>query len=85
MKKSNSSISKANTYKEISNFWDTHSLADYWDQTKPVEFDVEIQSEVILYPLDNNLDSQIRRIAKRKGMRPEKLLTIWIQEKLQNA
>ena len=34
------SISKARTLDEIADFWDTHSLADYWDQTHEVEFEV---------------------------------------------
>jgi len=34
------SISKARTLEEIADFWDTHSLADYWDQIYEVEFKV---------------------------------------------
>ena len=34
------SISKARTLEEIAEFWDTHSLADYWDQTYEVEFEI---------------------------------------------
>jgi len=34
------SISKARTLEEVAEFWDTHSLADYWDQTHEVEFEV---------------------------------------------
>ena len=34
------SISKARTLEEIADFWDTHSLADYWDQTHEVAFEV---------------------------------------------
>ena len=34
------SISEAETLEEIAEFWDTHSLADYWDQTHEVEFEV---------------------------------------------
>jgi len=34
------SISKASTLEEIAEFWDTHSLADYWDKTHEVEFEV---------------------------------------------
>jgi hypothetical protein len=37
------SISKARTIEEIADFWDTHSLADYWDQTHEVEFEVRAQ------------------------------------------
>ena len=29
-----------NSYEEMVEFWDTHSLADYWDQTEPATFDV---------------------------------------------
>ncbi|MEW5718455.1 MAG: CopG family antitoxin [Chloroflexota bacterium] len=85
MKRSKTSISKATTYKEIAEFWDTHSLADYWEQTKPAEFQVNIQSEVIYYPLAHGLAAQIRKRAKRQGVRPETLLNMWVQEKLQKA
>ncbi len=36
-------ISEASTLEEIGNFWDSHSLADHWDQTHEVEFDVRAQ------------------------------------------
>ena len=34
------SISKAKTPEEIGDYWDSHSLADHWDQTHDVEFEV---------------------------------------------
>jgi len=37
------SISKARTLEEIAEFWDTHSLADYWDETHAVEFEVRAE------------------------------------------
>ena len=46
MHEGRTSISKARSYKEIGEFWDTHDLADYWEQTHPVEFELDIQSEV---------------------------------------
>jgi hypothetical protein len=49
MSESKSSISKAQSYKEIGEFWDTHDLADYWEQTHPVEFEIDIQFEVVCY------------------------------------
>lgn len=33
-------ISKADTLEGIADFWDTHSLADYEDQTSAVKFKV---------------------------------------------
>jgi hypothetical protein len=85
MSRSRSSISKARSYKEIGEFWDTHDLADYWEQTQPVEFEVNIQSEVTYYPLDIALSAQVRSIAMRRGVSPETLVNLWVQEKLQEA
>lgn len=28
---------------EAGEFWDTHSLADYWDQTQEVHFEVDLK------------------------------------------
>ena len=33
------------TPEEIGEFWDTHSLADYWDETHEVGFQVDLKSE----------------------------------------
>ena len=33
------------TPEEIGEFWDTHSLADYWDETHEVEFQVNLKSK----------------------------------------
>ncbi len=83
MSKNRSSISKAESYKEIGDFWDTHDLADYWDKTKSVEFEIEIQSEVTYYAIDKELSANIRAIAKQQGVSADTLLNLWVQEKLQ--
>ncbi len=33
------------TPEEIGEFWDTHDLADYWDETQEVEFQVDLRSK----------------------------------------
>lgn len=33
------------TPEEIGEFWDTHDLADYWDETEEVEFQVNLKLE----------------------------------------
>jgi hypothetical protein len=83
MDENKSSISQAQSYKEIGEFWDTHDLADYWDQTEPVEFEVDIQSEVRYYPLESTLAASIAEIARQRGVSVETLLNLWVQEKLQ--
>jgi hypothetical protein len=82
MSKSRSSISKAKTYWEIGEFWDTHDLTDYWDKTHPVEFDVDIHSEMTYYAIDRELSEKIQKLSERRGISPETLLNLWVQEKL---
>jgi hypothetical protein len=82
MKRNRTSISKATTYKEIGDFWDTHSLADYWDKTKPARFKVDVRSEVTYFPLEQGLSIEMLKIAKRQGIAAETLLNLWVQEKL---
>ncbi|MGH7901971.1 MAG: CopG family antitoxin [Thermodesulfobacteriota bacterium] len=83
MKRSKSSISEARSYKEIGAFWDTHDLAKYWEQTQPIEFEIDIKSETTYYPLDKALSAKIRSIARKKGVSPGTLLNLWVQEKIQ--
>jgi hypothetical protein len=78
MKRIRSSISHAQSYREIGEFWDSHDLADYWDQTEPVEFKIEILSEVRYYPLDKALTEKISEIAHNRGISSETLLNLWI-------
>ena len=82
MGKNKSSISKAQSYKEIGEFWDNHDLADYWEQTEPVEFEVDIQSEATYFPVETTLSAKLVSIAEQRGVSPETLLNLWIQEKV---
>jgi CopG antitoxin of type II toxin-antitoxin system len=81
MRKGRSSISQASSYPEIGEFWDTHDLADHWDETKAVEFEVDPRSTATYYPLERELASKLRSIAERRGVSAETLLNLWVQEK----
>ncbi len=76
------SISKARSYEEIAEYWDTHDLTDSWDQTKPVEFEVDIQSEKRYYPLERDIAEEVNQIARMRGVAVETLLNLWIKEKI---
>ena len=41
------SISNARNLEEIADYWDTHSLADHWDETYEVDFEVRMQQSVV--------------------------------------
>jgi hypothetical protein len=61
-----SSISKVSSYEEIGEFWDEHSLDEYWDQTYPVEFTINLgaKSKVIYYGIDKSLAEKIHSVAE---------------------
>lgn len=77
-----SSISQAQSYQEMGKFWDTHDLTDFWDQTAPAEFEVDIRSEVTYYPVDVTLSDRLAEVARRRGVSAETLLNLWVQERL---
>jgi hypothetical protein len=77
-------ISKAETLDEIAEFWDTHSLADYWDETQEVEFEVRAKRRRRV-PLDPDLYAQIETQARVRGISPETLVNLWLIERLKET
>ncbi|MFA4957571.1 MAG: CopG family antitoxin [Candidatus Methanoperedens sp.] len=82
LSKNKNSVSKAQSYKEIGEYWDKHDIAENWEETKPAEFEVDIKSEVTYYAVDNNLSAKVQEFARRHGVSPDTLLNLWLQEKL---
>lgn len=82
MSENKSTISQAQSYQEIGEFWDAHDVADYWSETEPVEFEVDIQSEVRYCALERLLAEQVREIARQRGVSVETLVNLWVQEKV---
>jgi hypothetical protein len=67
---------------EAAEFWDTHSLADYWDQTKEIEVEVRAQRRQWI-PLASTLATQVAERAQRQGVSVKTLVNLWVAEKLQ--
>jgi hypothetical protein len=84
MRRTRSSISRATSYREIGEFWDTHDLSDFWDKTTEVSFEVDIGSEVTYFAVDKTLSERIQAIARKRGIAANTLLNLWVQEKLQD-
>ena len=82
MNEGKSSISRASSYQEIGEFWDTHDLSDYWEKTHPVDFEADIKADGVYYSIDTHLAAEIRSVANRKGVSSSTLLNSWIREKL---
>ena len=76
-----SSISKASSYEEMGEFWDTHDLTDYWDQTHEVDFKVGkvLRHKVSLEP---EMYERAKTAAKQQGVRIEVIVKRWLEERL---
>ena len=82
--KGRTSISKANTLEEIGEFWDSHSLADYAEETHEVSFELRAQRRHRI-TLDPELYTQLEAEAHTRGISPETLINRWLTEKLQTV
>jgi len=82
--KNKTGISKAGSYEEIGDFWDTHSLADYWDQTQEAEFEVRAKRRRRI-TLEPEIYTRIASEAQMRGILPETLVNLWLAERLQTA
>jgi hypothetical protein len=74
-----------NSYEEMVEFWDTHSLADYWDQTEPAEFEVSKHARRrYLVPVDPDLLIRMQRVARDRGLSTETLANLLIEQRLED-
>ena len=83
MAKNKSSISKADNYREMSEYWDIHDLTDVWEKGKDVHFDVDIISEVTYCALERDLSERVQRAARRHGISSDALVNMWLQKRLE--
>ena len=70
------------TLEELSDFWDTHSSADYEEVREPVEVEIDLSSSKVYCPVAKDLLRQVRRQARQQGVSTETLINLWLQEKL---
>jgi hypothetical protein len=69
---------------EAAEFWDSHDLADYWDLTKEVEFEVDLQRRLYLTALEPELAKKLTECARKLGVSTETLINVWLSERLAN-
>ena len=74
-------ISQVKSIGEIAEFWDTHSVADYWDQTYEVNFEVRARRRQRV-TLDPEAFEKIGTRARERGILSETLVNLWLAERL---
>jgi len=70
------------TLEELSDFWDTHSSADYEEAMEPVEVEINLSASKVYCPVAKDLLRQVRQRAHQQGVSTETLINLWLQEKL---
>ncbi len=73
-----SSISKTDSLEKMGEFWDTHDFTDFDDPNAPdVEFTI-----TCAVPIESDLLSSVEKQARRRGVKVETLVNLWLQQKL---
>jgi hypothetical protein len=67
---------------EAADYWDTHSFADYFEDTEPVEIEVRLAGRKILLEIDRDLSEKLKKIARKKRQSYDKLINSWVREKI---
>jgi len=71
------------TYEQMAEFWDIHSLADYWDQTEPAEFEVAAgPRHHSLVAVDSELLARVQRLASSRGIDTRSLVNLLLDQRL---
>ena len=85
-KKKTDPIPKFKSLKEEAEFWDTHSLADYWDKWKDADIVFELEKpreETLVVRLQKELKDRMKKIARSRGLDVSTLARMWFMEKVQ--
>ena len=71
---------------EEAEFWDTHDITDFEDETEEVEivFDLkQPKDETLVVRLQKNVKEQLKQLARKKGLDASSLARMWLMEKMQ--
>ena len=63
-------------------FWDTHDLGDYWDQTEEVMMSFHLKRKRHLLSIEPALARKLHAAAVTRGVSPETIANLWLQEML---
>lgn len=82
--KADGKIPAFKSYEEEANFWDTHSIIDFEDQTEDVEIIFELdkpREASLVLRLQKAFKDRLKKIARSKGLDVSTLARMWLMEK----
>ena len=73
-------------YEDMAEFWDTHSLADSWDQTEPADFEITPEARRrYLVAVDREVLARVQRLARMRGVSSESLVNLLLEQRLREV
>ncbi len=77
------SIPAFNSYEEEANFWDTHSTADFTNETEAVKVHATRGlSANVQVRFEPETDHELEVIARERGMKKATLIRTWVLDRL---
>jgi len=73
------------TLEEAGDFWDTHDLGEYWDQTEEAAMSFRLKRRRHLFAIEPGLARRLHAVAAARGVSPETIANLWLREMLAKA
>lgn len=73
------------TLEEAGDFWDTHDLGEYWDQTEEAAMSFHLRRKCHLFAIEPGLAHKLHAAAAARGVSPETIANLWLREMLGKA
>jgi hypothetical protein len=82
--KSKSTPEEFSSIHEAAAYWDTHSLAEAWDETKEIDVQIKMAQHKRV-TLAADLIAPLIERSQQEGVSIETLVNLWIAERLHSA
>jgi hypothetical protein len=80
-----SSISKAHTLEEMLGFWETHSIADFDEETHEVDLEFAPIARLNLVRIEPELMQELWAIARDRPISAQTLINVWLRQQVDAA
>ena len=77
-----SRLPKFSSLQEIADFWDTHSLADYDDETQDVEITFDPSARRTYIGIEPELLADLKHIAQEQRVSLQTLVNVWLRQRV---
>ena len=67
---------------KLTEFFETQDMGEYWDELPEAHFEVDIRKRTHVFILDDDLTARLDAIAKNKHVPSERLINVWLREKI---